>query len=133
MIDIRELRIGSSVLLCGNRVKVTELSQEHIAVGNYVEREGSKFPIGYTPDQIDPIPITEELLTELGFGVTGRYSNEFIHYIDKFGLFVKHVNGTNRFRLTIEDEDGIAYGNILCRYLHELQQFVYLTTKQELK
>lgn len=138
MIDIRELRIGSSVLLCGNRVKVTELSQEQIAVGNYVEREGSKFPIGYTSDQIDPIPITEELLRELGFegattpeegwyyGIEKVFEREFDSPIEEdYHIFLaQHEGGLYQLQVL-----GVL---AFVRNLHELEAFVYLTTKQEL-
>lgn len=142
MIDIRELRIDSSVLCDGVRAKVVDLQTchfgsktiPHVRVKGISPETGEEKIVGGMADSdyMQPIPITEELLKELGF-TTHEYTYDYSRLMDKFfDCSIRHIEGTNRWRLTIIDLDGINYGNILCRYLHELEAFVYLTTKQEL-
>lgn len=81
-------------------------------------------------DKVEPIPITEELLTELGF-----------EYKDKINRWRKVLAGLSFIDLT-ELPDGLwrmetvddtyVRGCVILRYLHELEQILYLTTKTEL-
>lgn len=128
MVSIKELRIGNHVLWNGERVKVDEISIGG-AVG-LIRQDGSDW-FGYDAFRLEPIPITEELLTELGF--EKEYDLHF-DYVKKFenelSLFITlHSNGCMR----IEVWDNTKHrGNMICHYLHELETFVFMTTKKEL-
>lgn len=131
--DIRELRIGSHVLYEGERVKIDQISQ----FGNI-----GLVDIAHTlvsPKDLSPIPITEELLKELGFeedeepedgwdyGIEKVFSKEYDAPIEceypcvsvaqyQRGLYHLQVEGTTAY----------------VRDLHTLQNFVFMTTKKEL-
>lgn len=122
MIDIRELRIGSSVLLNGKRVKV-----EGIVIQNgivFFENDNAY------ADILEPIPITEGLLKELGFEKSETNQYDWYKHIDDFSIFIK-IFKRGRCRAEVYSEFS-HHGNMVCWYLHELEAFVYLTTKQEL-
>lgn len=122
MIDVRELRINSHVLHNGKRFKVIRISDMGIVeIDGYIKEE----------EKIDPIPITPNLLKELGFEKIKDPRFDYAkRYENNRGLFVSIItDGVIR----IESWDGlILRGNMICQYLHEMEQFVYLTTKHEL-
>ena len=131
--DIRELRINSSVLYEGERVKIDQISQ----FGNIGLVDISHTLV--SPKDLSPIPLTEELLKELGFEEEKPQGEGWDYGIEK--VFRKEYNAL------IEDEypyislaqyEGGLYqlqvaGTIAyVRNLHELQGYIYLTTKKEL-
>ena len=128
MIDIQTLTIGSHVLFNGERVEV-----EGVVIFNgvvFLDNNENVYA-----DMLDPIPITEELLTELGFEKKGqRGLEQWEKYIgEDFFVYVKYNPKTRRCRAEIIDEDlWTNYGNILCYDLHVLESFVFITTKQRL-
>lgn len=131
MIDIRTLTPNCHVMLGDKRVKVLNIDSLNNLIGveeyYYVAQDGTKYCIGNEPKNLDPIPITEELLKELGFGE--RNSMGFrIKKIDK----LKKVMFQPKMEVVCVEEGFINHGFMKCRYLHELEAFVYLTTKQEL-
>lgn len=70
-VDIKTLRVGSHVNLCGKRQHIVAIDALNGAIGmcGYLTDEnGVKHPLGYKVEDIEPINITPELLTELGFG-----------------------------------------------------------------
>lgn len=133
MIDIRELRINSHVLLKGERVEVEGIDNLRELVGLkgfYVEREGERFHLAYRPQDLDPIPLTEELLKELGF--RNEYGDFYKDLGENLCLSLNHAKAF----IIWEVRNGKFVNDLAsmdnCRYLHELEAFVYLTTKQEL-
>lgn len=141
--DIRELRIGNSVLVNGVRAKVIDL---HRDILNWKESPYRIFVEGISPetgelmqvgafvasDSVQPIPLTEELLKELGFEngwqaifdgyeITVTEQCEFGYSMGKYNVSIKNTMTSSH----IATIDGI-------KHLHELEQFIFLTTKQEL-
>jgi len=125
MIDIKELRAGAHVEIAGHRCRLAAIDSLNNEVGielYVMDEAGWKYPKGYKVNDIEPIPITAELLQELGF--------ESYHY-----CWVKKPNGNP---IKVEDNEDGSWGvsvigaNITVRYLHELEAFVYMTTKTEL-
>lgn len=101
-IDINDLHIGSHVNMCGERQRITYLDTLNgwVGIENYVtDDDGVKHPIAYKTEDIDPVPLTDGLLTSLGFRVIKH--DGFDHwYIGNFdltkrsgGLYYRHDGG----------------------------------------
>lgn len=134
--DTRELRIGSSVLCNGVRAKVIGL-QTWDFKGKPIYQVKVKSPetseeleVGGFAEVMQPIPITEELLKELGFDKSETKQYDWYKHIDDFSIFIRIVK-RGRYRAEVYSEFS-HHGNMVCYYLHELETFVYLTTKKEL-
>lgn len=146
MIDIKTLRINSTVLCDGVRAKVVDLqtchfgskTAPHVRVKGISPYTGEEKVVGGMTDgnYIAPIPITEELLKELGFeestdNIIGVPI--FAKTIDNdFHIEVKKFHGYDEWRFHVDDCDRDSVGSLDLHYLHEAEAFVYLTTKQEL-
>lgn len=127
--DIRELRIGNHVLYDGERMEVKAIDSEEEEICGLV---GDRWTMADEED-IAPIPITENLLKELGFEVrvlTYRLKAEI--EIDEFLISLNKMKNADFFELYIYNQALRESQNMLVRELHTLQNFVYLTTKQEL-
>lgn len=132
MIDPKELYIGSHVMVDGVRAKVTDIESNYDWSGDTLIRfcamiYGEKRTCGafYQKDGVEPIPITPELLTELGFECIAKYSESWWQ------------RGNKRIKMRgnyvdVEIYQGFYDATWQCKYLHELEAFVYLTTKTEL-
>lgn len=131
--DIRELRINSSVLYEGERVKIDQISQ----FGNI-----GLIDVNHTlvsPKDLSPIPITEELLKELGLIDAISPSEMYVLKINDEKYDIWLVKNKNDWAIATKPKDQSMFANIFgetayCKvdYLHELETFVYLTTKKEL-
>ena len=127
MIDISTLTIGSHVLFNGERVRITVIDESGFIP--FVKTDVNHYS-WLQPKELDPIPITDELLLELGFRC-------------KYSSFYKDLNSNlclsyNSYKAFIvwEVRNGEFINDLssmenLC-YLHELEAFVYLTTKLKL-
>lgn len=131
MTDVKELHIGSHIRIGGKMHRVCAIDglNEQIGIEAYkTDTGGVKHPFGYKIGDITPIPLTAELLTEIGF-----------EHIDKT-LYVKHFDVShialsfvgNGFWRVQEYDDVVCHGTMLCRYLHELESFVYMALHKEL-
>lgn len=135
--DIKELRIGNSVLCNGVRAKVIDI---HRDILNSQKSSYRVFVEGISPEtgkltqvggyEFDPIPITEELLKELGFEKSETNQYDWYKHIDDFSIFIK-IFKRGRCRAEVYSEFS-HHGNMVCYNLHELEQFVFMTTKKEL-
>lgn len=147
MIDIRELRINTSVLLDGKRVKITELAKVGLVYGvKFADNE-----TWYDLSEIQPIPLTPELVKELGFFESEMAKDSpTLHgiYIDPYmvklakeskGDFPKiptdelfqlwHVKLPNKYG---EWKIFANKGEVYVSYLHELENMYYYLTGREL-
>lgn len=128
MIDIKELHIGSHVRIGGKicRIAAIDALNGQIGIDAYtMDAKGVKHPFGYKIEDVEPIPITEELLTELGFECIARYNESWWQ------------RGNKRIKIKgnyveVEVYQGFYDATWRCVYLHELEAFLYLTTKTEL-
>lgn len=69
-VDIKSLRIGSHVNLCGKSQCITAIDALNglLGIDAYkTDENGVKHPIGYKVEDVEPIKITPEILTEIGF------------------------------------------------------------------
>lgn len=137
--DIRELRIGNSVLHKAEKVKIVTLDADHfdkyISIG--VKNEQGDVWID-SPNEIQPIPITEQLLKELGFEETEAPEEGWYFGIEKV-LDKGFINddGEPDFISMVQYEGGLYQLHVLgtlayVRNLNELESYVYLTTKRDL-
>lgn len=144
MIDVRDLTIGCYVY-DGDRTKfpmyVQAIGEDYVYL-NFEGNEGDVFET--TPEELQGIPLTEELLEKMGFkesyaeGV--KFHSLFFKANDK-----KHLHLSIRLDKQRADISEVTQKNFpnaevrLCshivdmKFLHELQNFAFLTTKQQLK
>ncbi len=131
MIDVRELRIGSHFHIGGVWRRVTGMNgHTGRLVGRMLDKDGKVCDDVYRAEDIEPIPITEELLAELGFKITKEIGDKnniawvikkpwdaYMEYNVPGKLWLAHFGTWNVMRV---------------RYLHELETLFYLTYKFEL-
>lgn len=135
--DIRELRINTSVLFNDERVKITaiDFSEEEPFV--LIDNKELWVSSWMHATMLKPIPITEELLKELGFEEEKEPEEEWDYGIEK--VFMKDFindDGVLDFVSLAQYEGGLYQLQVLgtlayVRNLHELESYVYMTTKQE--
>lgn len=130
-IDPKELRIGSHVEYDGRRCIVVGLADIGSAPKSDIALKcEDEVMLNADINSINPIPITEELLSELGFEKAPfksyrrdlGESEPFMHF---------HCIADGCWRMDVSD-DTRNYGNIVCEYLHQAEAFLSLTTKNEL-
>lgn len=122
-IDIKTLRIGAHISVGGKRHRITAIDSLNgqIGIEAYMTDENCvKYPHGYKVEDVEPISLTSELLTELGF-----------EYKDK-GCWSHWWKGN--FHLTRRGESPYwdYEGDISVQYLHELENLYYLIYETEL-
>lgn len=139
MIDEKELHIGCHIKMSDDVVyRITDLGTtfdkvDTLVCGTPLSKDWKEdgYPMTLNNEYIKPIPITSALLRELGFadlGETfekrvGRGATALYIGIDRL------INGRWRVRIY---EGLLCHGNLLCRYLHQAEAFVWLTLHNEL-
>lgn len=136
MIDIRELRIGSHIK-CGDdicRIVCIDADVDEATPVIRAERRDKRgvyhYPTTLNPDYIEPIPITSDLLRELGFEHEIVAWEKIINPEQWIYLYGDECLKKYNFRIHYAPLNSGLFGE--CRYLHELETFLYLTTKKEL-
>lgn len=138
-VDVKSLRIGSHILVNGKRERVRGLDDDNGLI--------VRFPAEYVnANEVEPIPITAELLKELGFEerrMEYRYGKPDVWYIDSESAQIE--KGNNLVVPTIHvyslgnvgyadwweikvvtGDKPMRYGNCTVRYLHESELFLAL-------
>lgn len=126
MIDIKSLRIGSHILVNGKRVCVCGIRRtpnlnNALTIVQYTTKDIVVF--GEVPagsNKVEPIPITPELLEELGFEIKDYGYNEF--------WWLRSFNLNHKPDSIYWDYDG----SISVDCLHELESLYYLIYGVEL-
>lgn len=125
MIEIRELTIKSHVLYNGDWERIEHLDSRCIGFDDSV-----KFKF-VTPDEVEPIHLTEDVLKKLGFDYLKvgwvLDNNDYEITIDKSEINDWWWVNVMDYKETWRDNA------IYIRYLHELENFVFLITKKRLK
>lgn len=143
MIDIHDLCVGNWVY-DGECVQfpmwVQTIGEDYV----YLDFEGNESDLWEsTPEELQGIPLTEELLEKMGFKKShaegAKFHSLFFKVNDK-----KHLHLSIRLDKQRADISEITQKNFPeaevkllshienMRFLHELQNFLYLTTKQQL-
>lgn len=154
MVDTKTLRIGSHVRLkepfvipyadgckaITKIIKVSTLTEKKI--GFYPLTMGCEKKLHYVlAKEVDPIPITEELLKELGFirEYDALIKRPFLklRFCDKYPIKVTYWGEwTNskgkKWVAHVDNPDCDSIGGVDVQYLHELESFVCLCTGEEL-
>ena len=126
MIDPKTLHIGSHILVNGKQVEIESIINDS-QIGCYTPNYDDWFGCDPREDSVEPIPITKELLTELGFlkmeehGSVSVWMRRNIR-IDFYGTRITAMVGNDYNKCEISS---------IC-HLHELEAFLYLTAKTEL-
>lgn len=121
-VDIKSLRIGSHVDFNGRRVTIQAIIDDSVAF-EYTQDEEQLYLSPNAYDEfLSPIPITPELLAELGFEDD---NTDIVKRVGGFFIYFHQINNL-RWRVSLEEENCTNYGNTLCRYLHEAEAFLAL-------
>ena len=119
-----ELRIGNLVMYNGEVVKVKHITKHKIGYHTIPDETIMNYA---RLCEIEPIPITEELLLKIGF-IKRIYSDKIFAYGEGMLSTVYFIEST---MIDIETEDNGA--TILCKHLHQLQNAYHLVTGKELE
>lgn len=118
MIDIKTLTIGSHVLVGGKRVKVCGITKRKVG---YHEKGKPCEHLRYARlNEVEPIPITPDLLEELGLDIIKTSANVVL----SSALF-QRIDKSDFYELTFRERYRSA-NVITCRYLHEAEVFLAL-------
>lgn len=138
-VDVKSLRIDSHILVNGKRERVRGLDEDNGLI--------VRFPAEYVnANEVEPIPITAELLKELGFEerrMEYRYGKPDVWYIDREAAQLEKEHDLVVSKTTFFPLENIGYadwwvikvitgdkpmrsGNCTVRYLHEAEAFLAL-------
>lgn len=144
MIQVQGLCIGNWVY-DGERTQFPMWVQ---AIGDdyvYLNFEGSEAdPWETTPEELEGIPLTEELLEKMGFKKShaegAKFHSLFFKVNDKKHLHLSIRLDKQRADISEVTQKNFPEAEVKLRshienmsFLHELQNFIFLTTKQQLK
>lgn len=120
----QELRIGNLVMYNGKVVKVEQITKHKI--GYHTKPNETR--MNYVRlCEIEPIPITEELLTKSGFVKWINSDKIFVH--EEGMLSTVYFIESTMIYFRTEDNDA----TILCKHLHQLQNAYYWVAGKELE
>lgn len=128
-VDIKSLRIGSHVMWNGKRRKVDAITEDSIAFR--IADTEQKMYDSAAIESVEPIAITPELLTELGFQFRKSAGGSWCISDKKGGYFYATVCSDSTC-VVIHYPDFGFQSRVVCTYLHELEAFAYLIAKTEL-
>lgn len=130
MIDPKELYIGSHVLYNGKRMVVCCISGAVYGADiSLIEPKEIVVHKDVWACNIEPIPITAELLEELGFELREDYWRKIFN--PNQWIYIRKDDDEDYYNARIHSDINVNT-SFRCKYLHELEAFLYLTTKTEL-
>lgn len=154
MIDVKELRIGNFVYLPSLSKAAYGYENVPFCVEELFTEDGgykvlchceTKEGYNCTEDaiisEIEPIPLTEELLLKCGFKKTGDFAFEYKDDADLIFDAPNDWNNTDDYPVGISSIDPgylamyIPHGEVIirCLYLHDLQNKFFAITGKELE
>lgn len=135
MIDIKDLMVGNFVKDPCNPCELVEVYKV------YSFGIGDNWGDYYDKNEIEPIPVTKEILKKIGFekDTTAGEPWEFWRYWDKDGRYKLDVypeelycNSNRKFGLHVDNASCNSIGSGEFTYVHELQNFVRCITRYSL-
>lgn len=135
--DVKELRIGSHIMFNGlrNRVVGIEIEDDEnapILIKTLERIENKTIDMALEPNEIDPIPITDELLKELEFERLDDLGSVcYMKDIENYNVAVIYDRGHKCFMAAVGQG---SHGKFIaaCKHLHQLENVVYMATRKEL-
>ena len=123
MIDIKSLRIGNNVYIPKtDQIAYISLISCAGLIGVNNDAIGLS---GLTVNELEPIPLTEQILLDLGFEKQGSFL-----YLD-CGIFGICINKGNLICIEDNAKDSIVIG--VFNFLHQIQNIVYDLSGKELE
>ena len=119
--EVKELRIGNIVCYNGEVVKVEQVTKHEI--GYHTKPNETRMNYARLCE-IEPIPITDELLLKNGF--------EQCDYMFKT-LFIEMYEVGNGWHLHIDNDKFETAIALTIKYLHQMQNAYYLVAGKELE
>lgn len=130
-IDPKTLTINSHVEYRGERTKVVEIGRSIIGADlSLLDADGMIVYNKVPHYEVEPIAITPELLTELGFKWR-KSAGSWCISDKKHGYFYATICSDSTCIVTHYPKFGFQ-SRVVCTYLHELEAFAYLIAKTEL-
>ena len=145
MIPVQDLCVGNWVY-DGER---TQFPMQVVAIGTdyvYLDFEGNEGDLWEShPDDVEGIPLTTELLEKIGFKLNPYEGTGRNVYTKRIKLEVAReifigvcidcgsISITDLVQISKVLSKRSVHSTIAQYFLHELQNFVFITTKQELK
>lgn len=130
-VDVKQLRIGSHILVNGKRERVRGLDEDNGLI--------IRFPAEYVlASEVEPIAITPELLKELSGFEYHEYGNgnlwewRFDDLYKAYGYLEFDDDDTLTWRGRLWHMDEIETDFRRVRYLHELENLFYVFYEKEL-
>lgn len=120
-VGIKTLRVGSHILVNGKRERVRGLDEDN----GLIVRFPAEYVMAY---DVEPIPITPELLTELGFEDCAKKRWHTEDWEKRWGK-CQYLSFTKLYRgeWRVHYFDGAKdRGQTVVRYLHEVELFLAL-------
>lgn len=115
-VDIKTLRVGSHILVNGKRERVRGLDEDNGLI--------IRFPAEYVmANEVEPIPITAELLVELGFKKEDGFMRLWSKDDNGHFSYIEFSAIRDKWRLYPSGTDG---SQTVVRYLHEAEAFLSL-------
>lgn len=115
-VDIKSLRVGSHILFNGKRERVRGLDEDNGLI--------VRFPAEYVMAcEVEPIPITAELLVELGFKKEDGFMRLWSKDDNGHFSYIEFSAIRDKWRLYPSGTDG---SQTVVRYLHEAEAFLAL-------
>lgn len=115
-VDVKSLRIGSHILVNGKRERVRGLDEDNGLI--------IRFPAEYVmANDVEPIPITSELLSELGFRKEDGFMRLWSKGDNGHFSYIEFSAIRDKWRLYPSGTDG---SQTVVRYLHEAEAFLAL-------
>lgn len=118
-VDVKTLTIGSHILVDGKRERVRGLDEDNGLI--------VRFPAEYVNvNEVEPIPITPDLLKELGFEQDMRFAYGKAFKIEHGKMWIGVSAMSKGFWRIEAMDDTYNYENCIVRYLHEAEAFLAL-------
>lgn len=122
-VDVKTLRIGSHILVDGKRERVRGLDEDNGLI--------IRFPAEYAmANEVEPIPITAELLVELGFRKEDGFMRLWSKGDNGHFSYIEFSAIRDKWRLYPSGTDG---SQTVVRYLHEAELFLGLHNVELIK
>ena len=137
--DIKELRIGNYVKYNGSVVSVYAISNPTPSKDKHFNNKARvtlwcNGLMDATIDEIEPIPITEELLLKIGFKKDANANNHYRYVIDNCMFEIRLWDSGTLIKLDNYCEDCVRKVHLpKTPNLHQLQNAYYLLTGKELE